>query len=66
MPFTEGESQLLRRYQRLYYISVLLGDKVYLEVEMCGTGGSHLERTKRFETHSMGGRATQTVRTSQG
>lgn len=34
MPFTEGERQFLRQYQRLYYIWVLLGDKVYLEVEM--------------------------------
>ena len=61
MPFTEGERQFLRQYQRLYYIWVLLGDKVYLEVEMCSTGGSHLERRKRFKAHSMGGRATQTL-----
>lgn len=61
MPFTEGERQFLRRYQRLYYIWMFLGDKVYLEVEMCSTGGSHLERRRRFETHSMGGRATQTL-----
>lgn len=61
MPFTEGERQFLRQYQRLYYIWVLLGDKVYLEVEMCSTGGSHLERRKRFKVHSMGGRATQTL-----